>query len=88
MATMAKDKIYIAAQPNFGWNLEGRYNETMDDWRVLHNNPVRTPAKKFGIRCIPDRIICRSTRVSPVLCHRAPRHGWGRARLCRGGSVA
>jgi predicted amidohydrolase YtcJ len=49
MATMAKDKIYIAAQPNFGWNLEGRYNETMDDWRVLHNNPVKTPAKKFGL---------------------------------------
>jgi predicted amidohydrolase YtcJ len=50
MATMAKDKIYIAAQPNFGWNLEGRYIETMDDWRVLHNNPVKTPAKKFGIQ--------------------------------------
>ena len=49
MATMAKDKIYVAAQPNFGWNLEGRYVETMDDWRVLHNNPVKTPAKKFGL---------------------------------------
>jgi len=49
MATMAKDKIMIAAQPNFGWNLEGRYNETLDDWRVLHNNPVQTPAKKFGL---------------------------------------
>jgi predicted amidohydrolase YtcJ len=50
MALMAKDKIYIAAQPNFGWNLEGRYVETMDDWRVLHNNSVKTPAKKFGIQ--------------------------------------
>jgi predicted amidohydrolase YtcJ len=49
MATMAKSKIMIAAQPNFGYNLEGRYNETMDDWRVLHNNPVKTPAKKFGL---------------------------------------
>ncbi len=49
MALMAKDKIYIAAQPNFGWNLEGRYDQTMDDWRVLHNNSVKTPAKKFGI---------------------------------------
>ena len=49
MALMAKDRIMIAAQPNFGWNLEGRYNETMDDWRVLHNNPVKTPAKKFGL---------------------------------------
>jgi predicted amidohydrolase YtcJ len=49
MATMAKDRIMIAAQPNFGWNLEGRYNQTMDDWRVLHNNSVKTPAKKFGL---------------------------------------
>lgn len=49
MATMAKDRIMIAAQPNFGWNLEERYNETMDDWRVLHNNPVKTPAEKFGL---------------------------------------
>ena len=49
MATMAKDKIMIAAQPNFGWNLEGRYVETMDDWRLLHNNSVKTPAKKFGL---------------------------------------
>ena len=49
MATMAKDKIMVAAQPNFGWNLEGRYNQTLDDWRVLHNNPVKTPAKKFGL---------------------------------------
>ena len=49
MALMAKHKIMIAAQPNFGWNLEGRYNETMDDWRVTHNNPVQTPAKKFGL---------------------------------------
>ncbi|MEJ0034916.1 MAG: amidohydrolase [Gammaproteobacteria bacterium] len=49
MATMAKDKIMISAQPNFGWNLEQRYVETMDDWRLLHNNPVKTPAKKFGL---------------------------------------
>ena len=49
MATMAKDKIYISQQPNFGYNLEGRYNETMDDWRVAHNNSAKTPAKKFGI---------------------------------------
>jgi predicted amidohydrolase YtcJ len=49
MATMAKDKIYVGAQPNFGWNLEGRYVQTLDDWRVAHNNPVKTPAKKFGL---------------------------------------
>jgi predicted amidohydrolase YtcJ len=49
MAIMAKDKIMIAAQPNFGWNLEQRYVETLDDWRLTHNNPVKTPAKKFGL---------------------------------------
>jgi len=49
MATMAKDKILIAQQPNFGYTLEGRYNQTLDDWRVTHNNSVATPAKKFGI---------------------------------------
>jgi predicted amidohydrolase YtcJ len=49
MAIMAKDGIYIAQQPNFGYTLEGRYNQTMDDWRVTHNNSVATPAKKFGI---------------------------------------
>jgi predicted amidohydrolase YtcJ len=49
MALMAKDKIMIAAQPNFGWNLAERYVETLDDWRLTHNNPVKTPAKKFGL---------------------------------------
>jgi len=49
MATMAKDRIFIAQQPNFGYTLEGRYNQTMDDWRVTHNNSVATPVKKFGI---------------------------------------
>jgi predicted amidohydrolase YtcJ len=49
MAMMAKDRILIAQQPNFGYTLEGRYNQTLDDWRVTHNNSVATPAKKFGI---------------------------------------
>jgi predicted amidohydrolase YtcJ len=49
LATMARDKIFIAQQPNFGYTLEARYNQTMDDWRVTHNNSVATPAKKFGI---------------------------------------
>jgi len=49
MALMAKNKIMIAAQPNFGWNLAERYVETLDDWRLTHNNPVKTPAKKFGL---------------------------------------
>lgn len=46
MAMMAKDKILIAQQPNFGYNLEARYNQTMDEWRVAHNNSVATPTHK------------------------------------------
>jgi predicted amidohydrolase YtcJ len=49
MQTMAEDGIMIAQQPNFAYNLEGRYVETMDDWRLRHNNSVATPAKKFGL---------------------------------------
>jgi predicted amidohydrolase YtcJ len=49
MAMMAKDKILIAQQPNFGYNLEARYNQTMDEWRVAHNNSVATPVQRFGI---------------------------------------
>lgn len=49
MATMARDHIWIAQQPNFLYNLENRYVATLDDWRLAHNNPVATPAHKFGI---------------------------------------
>lgn len=49
MATMARDHIMIAAQPNFLYNLEDRYEQTLDDGRLLHDNPVRTPVEKFGL---------------------------------------
>jgi predicted amidohydrolase YtcJ len=49
MRKMAEDRIGIAQQPNFLYNLEGRYAATLDDWRLRHNNPIGTPAKKFGI---------------------------------------
>ena len=49
MATMARDHIWIAQQPNFLYNLENRYVATLDDWRLAHNNPIATPAHKFGI---------------------------------------
>jgi predicted amidohydrolase YtcJ len=49
MATMKRDNIMIAAQPNFLYNLEDRYKQTLDDWRLLHDNPVKTPAEKFGL---------------------------------------
>ncbi len=49
MKAMADNGIMIAQQPNFLYNLEGRYQSTLDDWRLAHNNSVATPAKKFGI---------------------------------------
>lgn len=49
MAKMASHSIWIAQQPNFLYNLEDRYMQVLDDWRLAHNNPVHTPAHKFGI---------------------------------------
>jgi predicted amidohydrolase YtcJ len=49
MQKMAKYGMVIAQQPNFAYNLDKRYRETMDDWRYRHNNSVGTPWKKFGI---------------------------------------
>jgi predicted amidohydrolase YtcJ len=49
MKTMSEDKILIAQQPNFTYNLEGRYVATLDDFRVQHTNSVGTPVKKYGL---------------------------------------
>ena len=49
MATMKRDRIMIAQQPNFLYNLEDRYEQTLDDWRLAHNNAVGTPAHRFGL---------------------------------------
>lgn len=49
MATMKRDSIMIAQQPNFLYNLEARYEQTLDDWRLAHNNPIATPVGKFGL---------------------------------------
>jgi predicted amidohydrolase YtcJ len=46
---MAKDKILIAQQPNFTYNLEGRYVETLEGNRLTTNNAITTPVKKHGI---------------------------------------
>ena len=48
MRTMARDGIAAAAQPNFGYTLDARYHQTLDDWRITHNNPVGSPLR-FGI---------------------------------------
>tara|TARA_A100001391_G_scaffold7621_8_gene5044 strand:- start:64939 stop:66654 length:1716 start_codon:yes stop_codon:yes gene_type:complete len=49
MDLMRQDNIMIAQQPNFLYNLEDRYNATLDDWRLAHNNAISTPVKKFGL---------------------------------------
>lgn len=50
MKTMADNGIAISQQPNFAYNLEGRYRATLDDWRLAHNNSVGTPWRRFGVR--------------------------------------
>jgi predicted amidohydrolase YtcJ len=42
---MAGNAIYAAAQPNFLYNLEGRYVDTLDGARLEHVNPVATPLR-------------------------------------------
>jgi predicted amidohydrolase YtcJ len=37
---MARNGIYAAAQPNFLYNLEGRYLDTLDGYRLEHINPI------------------------------------------------
>jgi predicted amidohydrolase YtcJ len=49
MKAMADNAIMIAQQPNFLYNLEGRYQATLDDWRLEHNNSIATPVKKHGL---------------------------------------
>src|SRR6516162_5149397 len=46
MQLMARDKIQIAQQPNFTYNLEGRYAETLEGKRLTTNNAITTPIKK------------------------------------------
>ena len=45
MQLMEKDKILIAQQPNFTYNLEGRYTETLEGQRLATNNSIATPIK-------------------------------------------
>jgi len=49
MEIMARDKIHIAQQPNFTYNLEGRYVETLEGNRLATNNAITTPVKKYGL---------------------------------------
>ena len=45
MEVMAKDRICIAQQPNFTYNLEGRYAATLEGKRLETNNAITTPLK-------------------------------------------
>ena len=49
MQIMARDRIHIAQQPNFTYNLEGRYVETLEGNRLATNNAIVTPVKKHGL---------------------------------------
>jgi predicted amidohydrolase YtcJ len=46
MQLMAKHKIHIAQQPNFTYNLEGRYVETLEGQRLATNNALMTPIQR------------------------------------------
>ncbi|MBB5987101.1 amidohydrolase family protein [Sphingobium lignivorans] len=46
---MANHGIWGAAQPNFLYNLEGRYNQTLEGTRLQHINPLGTPLR-WGVR--------------------------------------
>ncbi|MFN8059223.1 MAG: amidohydrolase [Vicinamibacterales bacterium] len=43
---MAKDGILISQQPNFTYTLESRYLQSLEGYKLLHNNPLRTPMSK------------------------------------------
>jgi len=45
MDMMAKDGVWAAAQPNFLYNLMGRYKATLDGDRLTHINPVASPLR-------------------------------------------
>jgi predicted amidohydrolase YtcJ len=46
MDIMAKQHILIAQQPNFTYNLEGRYVDALEGTRLTKNNALQTPIKK------------------------------------------
>ncbi|WP_374552399.1 amidohydrolase [Sphingobium yanoikuyae] len=51
MKMMAANGTWAAAQPNFLYNLEGRYEQTLDGYRLEHNNPVALPLKA-GVKMV------------------------------------
>jgi predicted amidohydrolase YtcJ len=51
MTLMRKHDIWAAVQPNFLYNLEARYVQTLDGARLQHINPVATPLRN-GVKVV------------------------------------
>jgi len=43
---MARNGIYAAVQPNFLYNVEGRYLETLEGYRLEHINPISSALER------------------------------------------
>lgn len=43
LQAMTKFGILVASQPNFTYTLEARYVAALEGFKLLHNNPLRTP---------------------------------------------
>ena len=57
LATMARDSILVAQQPNFTYTLESRYVQTLDGARLAHNNPIATPMSRGIIMAFSSDIL-------------------------------
>ncbi len=57
LATMARDSILVAQQPNFTYTLESRYRQTLDGVRLAHNNPLSTPMRRGIIMAFSSDIL-------------------------------
>jgi predicted amidohydrolase YtcJ len=57
LATMVRDSILVAQQPNFTYTLEQRYSQTLDGARLAHNNPVATPMKRGIVMAFSSDIL-------------------------------
>jgi hypothetical protein len=57
LATMVRDSILVAQQPNFTYTLEPRYAQTLDGARLAHNNPVATPMNRGIVMAFSSDIL-------------------------------
>ncbi|MDB4892812.1 MAG: amidohydrolase [Gemmatimonadetes bacterium] len=57
LATMVRDSILVAQQPNFTYTLESRYTQTLDGARLAHNNPVSTPMNRGIVMAFSSDIL-------------------------------